>query len=135
MDPVAVFARYDTLGAEDRAVLGALIESLEGSFDAVLRELLGCLEADGIEDFVSVVMMLAAVADTVFVIALAVILMVMILVVMVVMLMFLMVVVMLLVVMVMIIVVIVMMVVMLVSLCLSQSRSHVSCREGILDRA
>ncbi len=61
MDPVAVFAGNDALGAEDHAEVAA-VELFEGSLDRSLGEGLRCLKADGIEDFVSVVMTLMVVA-------------------------------------------------------------------------
>ncbi len=60
VDPVAVFTGNDTLGTEDHAEVAA-VELFEGSLDRSLGEGLRCLKADGIEDFVSVVMTLMVV--------------------------------------------------------------------------
>lgn len=55
VDPVSVFTGNDTLGAEDHTEI-ATVEFFESCLDRCLGEGLGCLESDGIEDFVSVVM-------------------------------------------------------------------------------
>ena len=60
VDPVAVFAGNDALGAEDHAEVAA-VELFEGSLDRSLGEGLRGLKANGIEDFVSVVMTLMVV--------------------------------------------------------------------------
>lgn len=137
MDPVAVLACDDTLGTQNHTVRGCLVECLESCLDAVLCELLGCLEADGIEDFicVMVMMILTAVAYAVLVIAVAVILVVMIMLVMVVIVvMFVLVIMIVMVLMLVVMVVlIVMMVVMLMLFSLGKSCSHIGSSERILD--
>ena len=148
MDPLSVFSGYDALRTEDHTELRCLVESLESCPDIILGELLRCLEADGVEDFVSVVMMLAAVAYAVLVIAFAVVLVIMIvmmfvLVIMIVMMFVLVmvviivviVVVMLMLMVVIVVIVIMVMVMMLVSLCFSQGSRHVSSGERVLDGA
>ena len=57
VDPVSVFAGDDALGTEDHAEITA-VELFESGLDCCLGEGSGCLESDGIEDFVSMVMTL-----------------------------------------------------------------------------
>ena len=57
VDPVSVFAGDDALGTEDHAEIIA-VELFESGLDCCLGEGSGCLESDGIEDFVCMVMTL-----------------------------------------------------------------------------
>ena len=57
VDPVSVFAGDDALGTEDHAEITA-VELFESGLDCCLGEGSGCLESDGIEDLVSMVMTL-----------------------------------------------------------------------------
>lgn len=57
VDPVSVFAGDDALGTEDHAEIAA-VELFESGLDCCLGEGSGCLESDGIEDFVCMVMTL-----------------------------------------------------------------------------
>ena len=54
VDPVSVFAGDDALGTEDHAEITA-VELFESGLDCCLGEGSGCLESDGIEDFVCMV--------------------------------------------------------------------------------
>ena len=57
VDPVSVFAGDDALGTEDHAEITA-VELFESGLDCCLGEGSGCLESDGIKDFVCMVMTL-----------------------------------------------------------------------------
>ena len=147
VDPVAVFAGNDALGAEDHAEVAA-VELFEGSLDRSLGEGLRCLKADGIEDFVSVVMtlmvvmvmvMIMVVLMVVFIVIMMMIVIVMIVVMMVFMLILIVVIVIVVVVMgsalFAVAVLIMMMVVMLVLVLFGfeKSGSHVCSRERLFD--
>lgn len=160
VDPVAVFAGNDALGAEDHAEVAA-VELFEGSLDRSLGERLRGLKANGIEDFVSVVMtlmvvvvmiMLVLVVMVVLMIVFVVVVVVIMLVVMVViMIVFVVIVVVMIMVMLVIIVfmlmlmimvvaaagavrAVVMMVVMFMFFCFEECSGHVVCGERVLDR-
>ena len=57
VDPVSVFAGDDALSTEDHAEITA-VELFESGLDCCLGEGSGCLESDGIKDFVCMVMTL-----------------------------------------------------------------------------
>ena len=86
VDPVAVFAGNDALGAEDHAEVAA-VELFEGSLDRSLGEGLRGLKANGIEDFVSVVMTLMVVVVMVMIVFVVVVMMFVLIVIVVMMLM------------------------------------------------
>ena len=154
MDPFAVFAGDDALGAEDHAEVAA-VELFEGSLDRSLGEGLRGLEADAVEDFVCVVVafvivvMVVATAGAVqamimvmFVLMIVVVMvMVMLVVIMVMMfmfvfmIMFIVIVMMFMFVMIMLVVVVVMMMVVmvLVGLGFEEGGGHVICSERVLD--
>ncbi len=154
VDPVAVFAGNDALGAEDHAEVAA-VELFEGSLDRSLGEGLRCLKADGIEDFVCVVMTLMVVMVMVMIMVVLmvvfIVIMMMIVIVMIVVMMFVFVVIVVMmfvfvVIVVMLVLVLmvmaaagavramVVMVVMFVFFCLEERSGHVICGERIFDR-
>lgn len=150
VDPVAVFAGNDALGAEDHAEVAA-VELFEGSLDRSLGERLRGLKANGIEDFVSVVMtlmvvvvmiMLVLVVMVVLMIVFVVVVMMFVLIVIVVMMLMVMLVIIVFMLMLMIMVVaaagavraVVMMVVMFMFFCFEECSGHVVCGERVLDR-
>ena len=153
VDPVAVFAGNDALGTEDHAEITA-VELFEGSLNRSLGEGLRCLKADGIEDFVSVVMTLMVVMVMVMIMVVLmlvfIVIMMMIVIVMVVM-MFVLIVIVVMMLMVMLVIIVfvlmimvmaaagavramVVMVVMFVFFCLEERSGHVICGERIFDR-
>ena len=133
VDPVAVFAGNDTLGTEDHAEVAA-VELFEGSLDRSLGEGLRGLEADGIEDFICVVvalvivvMVVAAAGAVRAVVVVMMMFMFVVMIMVVLMLVFI-------VIMMMIVIVMVVMVVMFVFFCLEERSGHVICGERIFDR-
>ncbi len=133
VDPVAVFAGNDALGTEDHAEVAA-VELFEGSLDRSLGEGLRGLEADGIEDFICVVVALVIVVVIVAaagaVRAVVVVMMMFMFVVMIMVVLMLVFIV----IMMMIVIVMVVMVVMFVFFCLEERSGHVICGERIFDR-
>ena len=153
VDPFAVFPGNDALGAEDHAEVAA-VELFEGSLDRSLGEGLRGLEADGIEDFICVVVALVIVVMVVaaagavravvvvmmmfmFVVTIMVVLMLVFIVIM-------MIVIVMVVMMFMLMIMVmaaagavramVVMVVMFVFFCLEERSGHVICGERIFDR-
>ncbi len=133
VDPFAVFPGNDALGAEDHAEVAA-VELFEGSLDRSLGEGLRGLEADGIEDFICVVvalvivvMVVAAAGAVRAVVVVMMMFMFVVMIMVVLMLVFI-------VIMMMIVIVMVVMVVMFVFFCLEERSGHVICGERIFDR-
>jgi len=156
VDPVAVFTGNDALGAEDHAEVAA-VELFEGSLDRSLGERLRGLKANGIEDFVSVVMtlmvvvvmimlvlviMVMAAAGAIRAVVVVVVVMMFVLIVIVVMMLMVMLVIIVFMLMIMVVVVaaagavraMVVMVVMFVFFCFEECSGHVVCGERVLDR-
>lgn len=117
VDPVSVFAGDDALSTEDHAEITA-VELFESGLDCCLGEGSGCLESDGIKDFVCmvmtlVIMVVAAAGAVRAMVMLMFVIMVMIVVVMMFMLMFMVMMVLMLVIMVVVVMIVMMLVLML----------------------